>query len=147
MLHLVDKFGALLVIIGLITSIYINGQTSKAVFEWSLVFIKDFKRDNDLDWFFKYGHYFVSSLSYCSVLFISLTILDYSKVFVIVAAQIVGGLSFIALEKMFLRAPRPFYVDPSIPIGYCKFAEFGSPSGHSFVASICFLTTAAMMLK
>ena len=80
-------------------------------------------------------------------MFISLAVLDYSKVFVIMAAQGLGGMTFIAFEKMLIRAPRPFFVDPEIPIGVCKFAEFGSPSGHAFYAAICFFTQAAMILK
>ena len=142
-----DKAGVILMILSIALSLYINSLTSEAIFARSLIFIKDFKRDYDLEWFFKYGHYFVSTLSYCSVMFISLAVLDYSKVFVIVAAQGLGGMTFIAFEKMLIRAPRPFFVDPEIPIGLCKFAEFGSPSGHAFVAAICYFTTAAMMLK
>ena len=57
-------------------------------------------------------------------------------------------MTIIAFEKILIRAPRPFFVDSDIPTGYCKFGgEFGSPSGHSFVACISYTLTATLSLR
>ena len=135
------------VVLAMAVCLYIDWLVRDEVFTWSLGFIRAFKRDYDLVWFFKYGHYFVSTLSYTGVMTLTLVLIDQSHVFIIVMAQCLGGMTVIAFEKILIRAPRPFFVDPDIPIGECKFAEFGSPSGHSLVAGICYTTTAVMFLK
>ena len=56
-------------------------------------------------------------------------------------------MTVIAYEKTLIRSPRPFFVDADIVIGECKFAEFGSPSGHSLIAAINYTTIAAMFLQ
>ena len=140
------KYGVLKVVLAMAVYLCIDYIIRDAVFEWSLSAIKTFKRSHDLEWFFKYGHFFVSTVSYTLLLIGPLSVMDYSYVFIIVMAQGLGTTIFI-FEKILIRAPRPFFVDPEIPIGFCKFAEFGSPSGHAFLAAVCYPVTAEMCLK
>ena len=51
-----------------------------------------------------------------------------------------------SLEKIIIRAPRPFFINPEL-LSNCKVAEFGSPSGHSLVAATCYITTATLFLR
>ena len=52
-----------------------------------------------------------------------------------------------SLQKQIIKAPRPFFIDPDIHVDACKFAEFGSPSGHSFAASTIYTNLTVLLLK
>ena len=125
---------------------FINWLVQDEVFKRSNTFIKEFQREYDMAWFFKYGHYFVSTPSYLFSCIISLLFLEQKHVFIVLTATALG-MSVIAYEKALIRAPRPYFIEADIQIGVCHFAEFGSPSGHSVIAGINYTTIAAMFLK
>ena len=72
--------------------------------------------------------------------------MDLPHVFIIFGAQAFAMMVF-SLEKNVIKAPRPFFIDPDISVDACKFAEFGSPSGHSFAASTIYTNLTALLLK
>ena len=85
-------------------------------------------------------------MSYTLIFAIGLSLMDLRHCFLIFAAQAFAMMVF-SFEKNVIRAPRPYFIDPEIPIDACKFAEFGSPSGHSFAASTIYTNVTALMLK
>ena len=94
----------------------------------------------------KHGHHFISTASYTIILAVGLSVMDLQHVFIIFGAQAFAMMVF-SFEKNVIKAPRPFFVDPDIPVEACKFAEFGSPSGHSFAASTIYTNVTALILK
>ena len=57
------------------------------------------------------------------------------------------GMALTALDKLLIRAPRPYFVDSGLLSSSCKVAEFGSPSGHSLLASTCYPMVGALLLR
>ena len=94
----------------------------------------------------RYGHYLVSSESYALILCISLQAMDLQHTFIIFGAQGFAMIMF-SLLKQVIKAPRPFFIDTDIAVDSCKYAEFGSPSGHSFAAGVIYTNLTVLLLK
>ena len=145
-MHKETEFSLIKVV--LLTLVYLSLETlvRDDIFNYSLTLIKDVKRDYELDWIMKHGHLLVSPVSYTVILAISLSVMDLKHTFLIFTAQAFTMMVF-SFEKNLIKAPRPYFIDPDIPVEGCKFAEFGSPSGHSMAASTIYTNFAALLLK
>ena len=116
------------------------------VFTASLEIIKHLQQTYRIEWLLKYVHYLVSAESYVVIFCVSVQAMDLQHSFIIFGAQGFAYVIFSLLKQM-IRAPRPFFIDTDIVVDACKYAEFGSPSGHSFAGGIIYTNLTILLLK
>jgi membrane-associated phospholipid phosphatase len=43
------------------------------------------------------------------------------------------AVAFVAAQKIYFQQPRPYFIDPTIPVD-CNFIDYGAPSAHTSLA-------------
>jgi hypothetical protein len=115
------------------------------LFDQSIEHIKDARKNFQFGHYLKYGEILVSNESYQLVLIISLSLMPLERMFTVLAGNYTA-LLLASVQKLAFRGARPFFIDPHIDDISCKYMDYGMPSAHTFVGTVSYLITWAMLM-